>query len=542
MSLSLLQSALKINGRNSASIQAWTTAEDLRASKVDRFRRYADGDHDNNMTTEMRNLLNQKARNAEDSHEFNDNLCAVILDTMLDRIQLLDVKASGSTPPKPGADGKKPADPSNEWIRKLLDDNRIDSLSVDVNEATLRDGNTYLMVDVETKDEGTPNEMRRVRFTHEPAYDGTFGMIVLYETAASHDPMLAIKVWRVTNISVADTVRVNVYYPDRIERFISRNSVVNTVTITSLEPYNDDGEGEVIAWLDETGRALGVPVFHFVNRGGSTDNFGLSELENVIPLQDALNGTMVSMVATTLLSGFPIRGLVGAQAPAAVAPGLTLSFYGKDANGAMTNPTEVVNEWLKTIRFEQFEVADLAPFIAQAQWLKQEMFAVTNTPTDDVAADASGEARKQSEVKLIGKVKRFCVRNGNAWEDAVKFAARVARAFTGEGVPEFEELNAEWADPEVRNDSKKIADVQALYRDGIIPLTEARRQLQGIFGWTDDDLLQMEADDEKARNQKMEDQANAEDAAMVESVLGGLKKKRVGEVVIGGTDAAQPAA
>lgn len=552
MSLSLVTSSLQIRNRSAISVQAWEQGETLRAEKVARFRRYAEGDHDNRMTTEQRRLLNIKG-GTEDSSAFNDNLCSIILDTMLDRIQLTGVNASApklpptkpaaptlpapveaevipdteddAEPPDPlgaGADAQDEAppetsveevDPIQQWVDDLLERNRFDALQVDVHEAALRDGNSYLMVYPEKEKAGTPDEQTVVSFSHETAYDGSYGMVVLYETTNSATPMLAVKVWRVSSTTIADTVRVNVYYADKIERYVSVSSGVSGVVTTSLQPYSGDGEPAVIPWLMPDGTPIGVPVMHFRNRGSSADNFGLSELENVIPLQDATNVTLYSLVATTLLSGFPIRAMVGYDAPADVAPGRVISISFKNQGGAYVTD-ENTARYLASVRLEQYEVAELNPMIEVLKYLKGEMYAVTNTPTDDVAADASGEARKQSEVKLIGKVKRFEVRNGNAWEDAVRMAARVQEAFAGDTPPLDSEtkLSAAWKDAEIRNDETFVASMLNQYREGVIDQRTYLEKVADIYDYTPEDIDKIIERTEHAKNAGPMNMLNGQDA------------------------------
>jgi hypothetical protein len=521
MSLALIEQSIRAN-RSAMSVQAWRETEDLRAQKVERFRRYAEGDHDNRMTGEQKRLLNIRG-GVENSTEFNDNLCSIILDTMLDRIQLLGVNASSGTAQRAPVQPTDIAasDPLQDWVDDLLARNRIDALQVDVHEATLRDGNSFLMV--------YPDEVSRLpQFSHEPAYDGSYGMVVLYETANSPKPMLAIKVWKVSSTNIADTVRVNVYYEDRIERFSGESAA-------GLKAYSGDGEPATIPWVMPDGTPIGVPVIHFRNRGSSVDNFGLSELENVIPLQDASNTVLLSMVATALLSGFPIRGLVGGVAPAAVVPGMMLSFDAPhDANGnpvltsfgaGANTPTAI--DLLNAVRFLQYETGDLSQLIEVAKYLKGEMYAVTNTPTDDVAADASGEARKQSEVKLIGKVNRFEVRNGNAWEDAVRMAARVQTVFASEPVPIDDDtrLNAQWALAEVRNDSVFVEDMLKQYREGVIDQRTYLEKVADIYDYSPEDIDQIIERTDGAKNAAPPTLINQQDAdgaqALLERVMGG---------------------
>ncbi len=490
MSLSLVLSALKIAGRNTQSIEAWVQQEDLRALNVARFRRYADGDHDNTLTTEQKHLLNIRSGSGEDSARFNDNLCSIILDTMQDRINLTGIKSDNEQ--------------ADEWIAKLLERERIDGLQVDVHGATLRDGNHFLMVHPDREGTALTNpNYGRARFSPEPAYDGAYGTLVMYETAASKTPMLAIKVWKITNAQIADTTRVNVYYPDRIERWIGE-------TATGLREYTDDGQPARIPWVMADGTPIGVPFVHFRNRPNGSDSFGLSELDNVIPLQNATNVVLTSIVASSLLSGFPIRLMIGGEVPAAVVPGMVLNFFlPKDSNGNPIVTGQTAIDWLASIRKDQFDPADLSQLLGVAAWLKTEMYAVTNTPTDDVAADASGEARKQSEVKLIGKVKRFEVKNGNAWEDAVRLAQRIETVYAPQQeTPAFETLTAQWDDPEVRNDAQFVDTMLKQYREGVIDQRTYLESVQGIFGWDDAKVDAIVAETEKAKNQQAQQEIN----------------------------------
>lgn len=492
MSLNMVLTALKIAGRNTQSIEAWTQQEDMRAANIARFRRYADGDHDNTLTSEQKHLLNIKSGTNEDSARFNDNLCSIILDTMQDRINLTGIKS----------DNEK----ADEWITKLLERNRIDGLQVDIHGADLRDGNHFMMVypDREGDERSNPNYGKAL-FSPEPAYDGAYGTVVMYETANSAKPMLAIKIWKITTTEIADTTRVNVYYPDRIERWVGE-------TATGLKEYADDGQAAVIPWVMADGSPIGVPFVHFRNRGSATDNFGLSELDNVIPLQNATNVVLTSIVATSLLSGFNIRLMIGGEVGAAAAPGLVYNFFPpKNPDGSYVVNKDTV-DWLNSIRAEQFEVGDLQPLLDTAAWLKSEMYAVTNTPTDDVAADASGEARKQSEVKLIGKVKRFCVKNGNAWEDAVRLAARIESVYAKEKPPTFETLTAQWDDPEVRNDSKFVDDMLKQYREGVIDQRTYLDGVKDIFGWNDKKVGEIIRRTEEAKNQQAQQEVDTTSA------------------------------
>lgn len=530
MSIALVQQALKSYTRT-LSVISWLNDEQARAQQVNTIRRYVNGAPDNFLTTGQAKILSlpSAADNGALLHQFTDNYCPVILDTTLDRIQLTGIEADDEA--------------QQAWIDQLLQDNRIDELQVNLHEATLRDGNGFLMVDA-VQDGATGK--RTIRLTQEPAYDGYYGMVVAYETAASKQPLFAVKVWRITSDKLTDTVRLNVYYPNRIERYTSFvgggiRPYGNDVDVAALEaqyqmaqqankntplkldsalppgypPSPDDDEPSVIPWtMDNTratvtknpdgsvtveGEPIGVPIIHFRHKGNSITTHGLSDLVDVIPLQDLLNRTLYDMAATSALSAFGVRVAIGFQAPSSVAPGDVISITPKTDTGAQAIPTPESNEWLKTIRIDQFQQADLVPYINQLNWIKNEMFAVTNTPEqENASANASGESLRQREVKLIGKVQRFEVRNGNSWEDAMLLAARVQQAFTGT-TQELGTLNAKWKSAEIRNDTLVQANALLLYTNGLIDQKTALGLVKDIYDWDQDDIDEIVAETDKAR-------------------------------------------
>lgn len=546
MSVALIQQALKSFTRT-LSVVSWLTDEQARAQQVNTIRRYVNGAPDNFLTSGQAKVLNlpSGSDNGALLHQFADNYCPAILDTTLDRIQLTGIEAD--------------TEPEQTWIDDLLLKNRLDELQVNLHEATLRDGNGFLMIDA--VEDGATGK-RTIRLTQESAYDGFYGMCVAYETAASKQSLFAAKVWRITSDKLSDTVRLNMYYPNRIERYTAFvgggiRPYGNDVNVTALEaqyqsqqaaaksknsstplaldpslppgypPAPDDNEPSIIPWTMDnthaeviknadgtvtvTGEPIGVPVIHFRHKGNSITTHGLSDLVDVIPLQDLLNRTLYDMAATSALSAFTIGIGVGFQLPTSVQPGQMISVVALTAEGKPAVPTPESNEWLKTVRIDQFQQADLVPYIGQLEWIKNEMFAVTNTPEmENASANASGESLRQREVKLIGKVKRFEVRNGNAWEDAMLMAARVQKAFTNDA-PVLGTLNAQWADAEIRNDTTAQANALLLYTNGVIGLKKCIALIADIYDWDqpEQDEIYAEVMQARGQNQLGQNDANA---------------------------------
>ena len=439
----------------SMSADGWIDEQQALGDKTALFRRYAAGDHRANLTPEMRRSLRI---NDTTLSEMNDNYCGTVIETMLDRIVLRTVEADTQE--------------AMRWCEEVLEKNRIDALQVDVHGAALRDGNAYVLVDVATDRDGE----RYVRLTHEPAFDGRRGMCVLYEANNARTPMLAVKIWQTTTDEYADTLRVNVYWPDRIEYW--RGIGTEILTRQSVE-----------RWVDASGVGLGVPVVHFRNKTAGYTPFGMSEIEAVVPLQDALNRTLYSMIATAENTAFPIRALIGDEAPQnGLYPGMMLSFFTRDSNGNPSIPKdESAIKWLQSIRLEQFTQGELVPYLDQASWLKGEIFAVSNTPSEDIRSNVSGESLKQREVKLLGKVQRFEAHAGNCWEDVMALAHRVETAFI-DMPPAYEELRAKWQDAQLRNNAQQIENAEKMYAAGLIDQRTALKEVAHIFGWTEREI------------------------------------------------------
>jgi hypothetical protein len=498
MTLSLIRSAIAPSTRG-MSFDAWVQDETTRAEKIKLFRNYVDGDHRANLTHEMRRML----RVAEGSlNEFNDNYCPVIISTMVDRLRLLRVEADNKT--------------ASDWCARVFREQRLDALQDDVHDATVRDGRTFLMADMVEQPDGT----RRLRFTHEPAFDGVYGVIPYYASDADRTPLFVVKVWRQTTKTIADTTRINVYFEDRIERYVSSADSGN------LLPFEVEGEDvglhypdrpHILKWLDSSSQPIGVPFVAFVNQGKTHTNDGKSEIEDVIPLQDVLNRTLYSMTMTAELTAFAIRVMIGDQAPAAVTPGMILSFYAKDINGNVAPPTnDTVLKWLQSIRLDQWQPGELTGFIEQAKWLKAQMFEVTSTPDEGVADSASGESLKQREIKLLGKVARFQTRNGNAWEDAFALGHRVESAFSvGAQPPAYTDLTAKWKDAQIRNKAEIIQFANEIKDQ--IDLRTYLTIVAEVFDWSEETINQIVAAKEIEKQRAIRDAARG----FGDSVFGG---------------------
>jgi len=437
-----------IQARLGAMVRAtWAADVGVWGGRVKLYRDYMEGDHRAKMTPEMRAMLRISA---DADEQFNDNYCDLVVNEMADRLVVTSIDAD--------------EDAGTDWMAGLLADNRFDALQMNVHRATIRDGDTFVMA---SYDEATG----MVKWVHEPAYDGDSGMIPVYNRTRT-ELVAAVKIWWEADATGTDVERVNVYYPDRVEKLVTVTREVDGKQVTSLEDVAL-GEGENRDLKDREGRALGVPVFHHKNRAETHRDLGTSELKKMVPLQDALNRTLYSMVAAAENTGFAMLKAWGFEAPQNLSPGMVINI-GKD--GLTTDDV---------FGIERLPGGDIVPFVSQGQFLIEQIGATTMTPLPGQMGgdNASGEAIKQREVGLLGKVRGFQVAGGNVWEDIAAYSHKLETAFGLKQPPAVKRWNTQWKDAQIRNDGE-VVDNALKVKDAVSDETFLRL-IGPVFGFDD---------------------------------------------------------
>lgn len=120
---------------------------------------------------------------------------------------------------------------------------------------------------------------------------------VFYDVENPKRKKFAIRSWQ-EGTKQNLVVRVNLYYPDRIERWKHKGRVPRNTTKNMWEPYVDDGKLAVLPNpFDE------IPIFHF-----RTDRtYGVPDHKNAYGPQLAINKLVTSHLATVDYQSFPQR-------------------------------------------------------------------------------------------------------------------------------------------------------------------------------------------------------------------------------------------
>ncbi len=449
----------------------WVTDQLNRAALVQRYRRYAIGDQDAFLSPEMRALLGVTSAIYS---PFADNYQDVVIQAYVDRCLLQTIQAPGN-------------DAGSQWTDDVYEYTRMDGLQGDVHEATIRDGDAFVMC---TWDE----DSQQVKYTLEEAYDGNIGMLAFYRSKSIPIMDCAVKIWQIAlDITMNVLTRVNIYYPDHVEKYFGINNAPlspwqgGDVSIPQYTPDNQtisavvpsatrfgnykqiaaiskptpsevihfEPEDAIQYYKNRDGSPLGIPVFHFRNRG--RQNYGYSEIKSSIPIQDALNRIMYSLVINAEYNGFSIVWTKGFQAQSALRPGALIEISPKQ----FMTKDEIAD-------IGRLTAGDMAPFIQTAKWLTGEIGKITRTPTTEFdeggsAGRVSGEALKMREIGLIGKANRFMTKAGNVWEDIFMYAYRTQMAY-GDKMPPagVDSAKAIWRSAEIRDDTQIVQNAMLL--------------------------------------------------------------------------------
>ena len=456
----------KIDGGNS-----WYSAIEAKALRSKKYRDYVRGNHDADLTDEMRALLRLPDRENADLKEFTDNYMKIVVDKMASRVAVDEVTADETA--------------HEQWLNTVDEVNNIRKLETSLYRSAIRDGDSYIFV-----------SPKGLRFVSEPEYDGSNGIVMIYDPL-TQKPIWACKVWGGGQVEDEEDqgqpVYVNVYQAHRFWYFEGRKGEEGL----SMRAEPSD-------WL--VGE---IPLVKFVNQGDNYTFFGESEIRPAMPLQDALNRTLYSMVMASELSAFKIFYSIGAYIDkSGIVPGAMISVVLKDESGNVINElTSEQVEYLKSIRIGELGATDMSQYIAEMDKIVREISQVTQTPIYGITAQGnlSGEALKQLEVGLLDKVYRFQRENEDAWKQAYKLTALIQQKYeTGiqGNAPDDFTINIRWKSPEITENTSQIATLSNLRKDnpGLYSDDLYRKKIGQLMGFSKDEL---EKDAQELANQSL---------------------------------------
>jgi hypothetical protein len=329
--------------------------------------RYADGNQPLVYSTDR---LREAFRDI-DAH-FEQNWCAVVIDSTLDRLQL------------------KGWDAQDQTINKTLDDifsrQHIALDAYDAHEAALIASESFIII--------WPAEDG----TNELYYNDPRMCHIFYRADRPKVKEFAAKWW-------SDGARwyMTLYYPDRLEYYVT-NGKDQPATANAFLPMEQPTAPNPYGV---------VPVFHLrVSRRSRA-----GELSRIITLQDAVNKTLADMMVASEFGAFKQRWVItnGDITAIANSPYDNWILPGGDGQGQQTSTG-------------QFAETNLTMFLEAIDKLASSIAIISRTPKHFFFAqggDPSGEALIAMESPLNKKVRQRQEQFGATWQEIGAFLLRL---------------------------------------------------------------------------------------------------------------------
>jgi len=374
----------------------------VRKRNYEKYRRYYDGRHDLAFAT-------SKFQNAFGSlfREFADNLMPAVVNGFVDNLRVEGFTVH--------LGDERVAEKALElWQRNFMEQR-----SLEVHREALMKGDAYIIVWANADGEAViyPNraELCAVNYlTENPGVAGS-----------------AVKIWA----TGAKTVRLNVYFADRIEKFEGRGT---------------SGEGREVraANLKKIGEIENpygvVPVFHFANQAAMGDA-GCSELENLIALNDALNKMVLDMLVSSEFGAFRQRWVTGIEIQTDN-QGQAISPFTSGASGVWATDNE-------NAKFGDFEATGLEQFVRVQESFRAEIARVASLPLHYLMLQssnmASGRALQTAERRFQVKIKTIQTNFGSSWSRVMQLAMQIERENPSR-------LLTQWADTNTISDLERL--------------------------------------------------------------------------------------
>lgn len=241
-----------------------------------------------------------------------------------------------------------------------------------------------------------------------------------------------------------DTKRATLYLPDRVVRWQAPRALSRSA------PWQFDEE------LDNPVGA--VTVVPLVNRPLLANLDGASELNDVMPMADAINKLATDMMVVSEYHAGPRRW----------ATGIALESAGNASVQRMQAQAQEYwdqakqgKTWLaaKDVKFGQFEEASLDNFVSAISLLTSQVAAIAGLPPHYLGINtdnpASAEAIRSAETTLVERAREKQRTWGGAYERAMRLAVAVREGVPLVEVPrEFRSMETIWRDP--RTETKAV--------------------------------------------------------------------------------------
>lgn len=267
-------------------------------------------------------------------------------------------------------------------------------------------------------------------------------VIVEHEPGDRTRRAAALKVW---TDDWTDQVNATVYLPTEIHRFRWESA-------TRQRPFSGWVEREPMQR-----NPLGVvPIFPLVNRPGLARN-GMSEIEDLTPIQDRINQTILGRQVAEHHAAFAQKWATGLEIPIDEETGEPIQSFKAAIDSFWVNE-DPAGKW------GQFEPTKLDNYSAPKESDIQDISVISATPRHYFTVNGqapSGDSMKSAETGLVAKV----IDQNRTLKGAVREIAMVARQIAGLPPVMVEPV---WGDPEYQTLGQLVDAQMKLFAGGVV--------------------------------------------------------------------------
>lgn len=248
----------------------------------------------------------------------------------------------------------------------------------------------------------------------------------------------------------------------------------------SVTRYRAEGENATVGWVEimATRNPLGVvPVVEFRN-GDRLLGGGVSEIEDLKPLVDALNKVLADMMVGSEFYARPRRWATGVE-------------LAEDEDGRPVNPFPEGDRMMisedDAARFGSLPAADLGSYEAAVKILLGQIMAVSALPAHYIGVlnsnPTSADANRSAEASLAARAEARQSQFGRS----VEGVGRLMHAVRTGADPEALDVSVVWADPATRSVAQEADAVVKLHTAGLLPADYALERL----GYSGDEIAKI---------------------------------------------------
>lgn len=212
---------------------------------------------------------------------------------------------------------------------------------------------------------------------------------------------------------------------------------------------------------------------------------GASELDDLVPLVDALNKSLADLMVTSEFYARPRRWATGVE------PAETIDVA--TGESVVSNPFPDSDRMMLSenpeTKFGQLAGADLNAYEASVRVLLGQIMAVSALPAHYVGVftdnPASADALRAAEASLTARAESRQAMFGRGWEQV----ARLMVATRTGADPRSIATSVQWADAATRSVAQEADAIVKLFQAGILPQRAALKKL----GYTPDEIAEIVA-------------------------------------------------